>query len=413
MTRRTISIAAAFLLTAFAVFAQQGEDHAVRVMKNDTAVSLAPRLSDEDARPESIPRGVFSLLPESHPIALGVNGLSFVGNVSYEFVGATARLKADKVSNSNSSRTSGTLRMSLWMSALGFRGTGYRTATYRLGELQPNYYFYNIDSGTIAFTLPPADCYYVSMLLEEYQSSGQYEYVDYVDFDNRVSVNGACNAPPPPPPPPPPPCSYSLSQTSASVSASGGSGSVNVIGSPTGCIGSWSASNNNSWISLTSGTNGTGAGPVTLSYSVVANSSYTSRTGSITLAGQSFTITQPGISITCSANDSTLCLVNGRFAVSAVYRLNDGSSGQGHMVPLTSDTGYFWFFGPNNVELVVKVLDGCGLSQRFWVFAGGLTNVNVVITIRDTRTGIVRTYTNPSNTAFQPIQDTGAFATCS
>ncbi len=82
------------------------------------------------------------------------------------------------------------------------------------------------------------------------------------------------------------------------------------------------------------------------------------------------------------------------------------------MVGLTGDTGYFWFFGSNNVELVVKVLDACGLSQKYWVFAGGLTNVNVVITVRDTRTGVVKTYTNPINTAFMPIQDTGAFATC-
>src|SRR5205807_4105842 len=47
------------------------------------------------------------------------------------------------------------------------------------------------------------------------------------------------------------------------------------------------------------------------------------------------------------------------------------------------------------------------------VFAGGLTDVNVVLTVRDTVTGTTRTYTNPSGTAFQPIQDTDAFTTCS
>jgi len=79
---------------------------------------------------------------------------------------------------------------------------------------------------------------------------------------------------------------------------------------------------------------------------------------------------------------------------------------------LTGDTGYFWFFNASNVEMVVKVLDTCSFTDRFWVFAGGLTNVRVDITVTDTETGVVRTYRNPLNTPFQPIQDTNAFATC-
>jgi hypothetical protein len=79
---------------------------------------------------------------------------------------------------------------------------------------------------------------------------------------------------------------------------------------------------------------------------------------------------------------------------------------------LTSDTGSFWFFSPTNVETVVKVLDGCGVDSSFWVFAGGLTNVDVVMTVTDTQTGAVRTYTNPQGSAFLPIQDTAAFAAC-
>jgi hypothetical protein len=62
--------------------------------------------------------------------------------------------------------------------------------------------------------------------------------------------------------------------------------------------------------------------------------------------------------------------------------------------------------------MVIKVLNACTLISRYWVFAGGLTNVNVTVTVTDTQTGAVRTYSNPLNTAFQPIQDTGAFSTC-
>jgi hypothetical protein len=58
------------------------------------------------------------------------------------------------------------------------------------------------------------------------------------------------------------------------------------------------------------------------------------------------------------------------------------------------------------------VLDGCSLNSHYWVFAGGLTNVNAVITVTDTSNGTSKTYTNPANTEFKPIQDTSAFATC-
>jgi hypothetical protein len=61
---------------------------------------------------------------------------------------------------------------------------------------------------------------------------------------------------------------------------------------------------------------------------------------------------------------------------------------------------------------VVKVLDGCAVSNTFWVFAGGLTNVQTTIQVTDTATGASQTYSNPQSTPFAPIQDTSAFATC-
>ena len=78
-------------------------------------------------------------------------------------------------------------------------------------------------------------------------------------------------------------------------------------------------------------------------------------------------------------------------------------------VALSTDTGYFWFFDSNNVELAIKILDGCSVNQKFWVFAGGLTDVMATISITDTRTGVNKTYVNPLSTPFRPIQDTAAF----
>ena len=115
---------------------------------------------------------------------------------------------------------------------------------------------------------------------------------------------------------------------------------------------------------------------------------------------------------TCTPSATTLCLgTGGRFKVEATYDTGT-QSGQAQTVKLTDDSGYLWFFDASNVEAVVKVLDACGYNSRYWVYAGGLTDVQVVLTVTDTKTGTVKTYANPQKTAFQPIQDVNAFATC-
>lgn len=114
----------------------------------------------------------------------------------------------------------------------------------------------------------------------------------------------------------------------------------------------------------------------------------------------------------CVVSSTTLCLNNGRFRVATTWQTST-ATGSGTSVPLTPDTGYFWFFSSNNVEVVVKVLNACAdPMNHYWVFAGGLTNAAVTLTVTDTQSGTAKTYTNPLNTAFRPIQDTAAFATC-
>ena len=82
------------------------------------------------------------------------------------------------------------------------------------------------------------------------------------------------------------------------------------------------------------------------------------------------------------------------------------------MIPITGDTGGFWFFNPSSLEVIVKVLNGCAFNSRYWTFAAGLTNVQVVVTVTDTQTGKAQIYSNPQGTPFEPIQDTSAFAPC-
>ncbi len=87
-----------------------------------------------------------------------------------------------------------------------------------------------------------------------------------------------------------PACSYLLSQTNATFSASGGSGTLNVTAN---YYCSWTASSDTNWLTITSATNGTGVGSV--NYAVAVNSSTPIfRTGTLTLGGQTFTVTQSG-----------------------------------------------------------------------------------------------------------------------
>lgn len=84
-------------------------------------------------------------------------------------------------------------------------------------------------------------------------------------------------------------CTYSISPTSQTFSSDGGTGNVNVI-APSGC--NWTAISNTSWITITSGNSGSGNGTVV--YSASENTSSNSRTGTITSAGQIFTVVQDG-----------------------------------------------------------------------------------------------------------------------
>ena len=107
----------------------------------------------------------------------------------------------------------------------------------------------------------------------------------------------------------------------------------------------------------------------------------------------------------------TLCL-HDRYRIDARYDGGREIAGKAGAVGLTEESGYFWFFGPGNIELVVKVLDGCKVNERQWVFLTGLTSLRVLAVVTDTWTGATSTYLNEMNKPFPTIQDINAFATC-
>jgi hypothetical protein len=103
-------------------------------------------------------------------------------------------------------------------------------------------------------------------------------------------------------------CTYNISPTSASYAAAGGTGNVSVTAG-TGC--SWTAVSNATFITITGGASGTGNG--TVSYLVAVNTGSTSRTGTMTIAGRTFTVTQAGTS-----GGGTEVIVNGGFELGTV-----------------------------------------------------------------------------------------------
>ena len=82
-------------------------------------------------------------------------------------------------------------------------------------------------------------------------------------------------------------CTFSLSQSSMSVTASGGSGFTSITGAA-GCP--WSATSNATWITVTSPASGSGNG--SLAFDVGANPNASARTGTLTIASQTFTVSQ-------------------------------------------------------------------------------------------------------------------------
>jgi hypothetical protein len=113
----------------------------------------------------------------------------------------------------------------------------------------------------------------------------------------------------------------------------------------------------------------------------------------------------------CQPDARTLCLNHGRFEVTANF-VAGSVRGDAQVVALTDDTGYLWFFSSDNVEIVVKVLDGCGVNGNYWVFAGGLTDVAVCLRVTDSQNAGFVLACNRPNTPFQPIQNTAAFPAC-
>lgn len=242
------------------------------------------------------------------------------GSWTFQFEGTSGSLTVERISNDCVFTRSGPLRLVLWMSQTPYPSAGYRAMTYDVGQLEPGASFSNVSSGVIAFSRPPAGCYYVTLVLEEFYN-GAWVYDDY---DQATSVDS--------------------------------------------CTG------NDCRLSI--------GGAVCTTSSV------------------------------CTTSATTICLNNSRFSVRVDWRTTAGQSGAATAIKYTADSGFYWFFGPDNIEVLLKLLNGCGLNSRYWVFAAATTDVEYTIRVTDTKTGKVKTYFHAAGTPAPAITDTNAFDTC-
>jgi hypothetical protein len=126
-------------------------------------------------------------------------------------------------------------------------------------------------------------------------------------------------------------------------------------------------------------------------------------------------LTSP-VAANCGNNTATsLCLLD-RFSISARWRTdpagtltNDSAKVAG---AANDGSGLFQFFSPDNWEILVKSLNGCGLNNRYWLFSAATTNVFYRMEVLDVKTGTQKIYFNYPGPPAPAVTDTDAFATC-
>ena len=116
----------------------------------------------------------------------------------------------------------------------------------------------------------------------------------------------------------------------------------------------------------------------------------------------------------CVEDAETLCLNDGRFRVTVDWTVPGSGGGAGQAIPYTPDSGFFWFFNEDNLEMMIKVLDACAppLNGRYWVFFAATTNVGFTVTVSDTEANETNTYTSQAGPPAPATTDTVAFDTC-
>jgi hypothetical protein len=119
----------------------------------------------------------------------------------------------------------------------------------------------------------------------------------------------------------------------------------------------------------------------------------------------------------CSLGTTTLEVSGGllgRFGVDITWRTADRSgTGElmsfGEELAIAEQSAFYWFFNPQNLEVAVKMVDGCEVNGHRWLFVSGFTDQAYDVAVTDLFTGAQMVVSNPLGQLAEVHADTGAF----
>lgn len=122
------------------------------------------------------------------------------------------------------------------------------------------------------------------------------------------------------------------------------------------------------------------------------------------------------VALNCGTTNATTLCLRDRFSISARWRTDPAgtlTNAQAQVAGVANaGSGLFQFFSPDNWEIMVKALDGCGLNNRYWIFSAATTNVFYRLEVLDVRTGTQKIYFNYPGPPAPAVTDTSALAVC-
>jgi hypothetical protein len=187
-------------------------------------------------------------------------------------------------------------------------------------------------------------------------------------------------------------CTYSISPTSSTVGSAASTGSVSVA-SGAGCA--WTASSGAGWITVTSGASGSGNG--TVAYSVAANTGSSSRTGTLSIAGNTYTVTQQAATCSYTVAPTTDSAPAGGGAKSAA---------------VTTASGCAWTATSNATWITVTSGSGTGNGTVTYnvVANGGTASRSGTLTVAGQTVTVSQAGTAGCSYAVSPTSDSATFA---
>jgi plastocyanin len=111
-----------------------------------------------------------------------------------------------------------------------------------------------------------------------------------------------------------------------------------------------------------------------------------------------------------------LCLKDGRFEATVRWRASEDDAereAKGLLLPETPGSGLFSLSqNGDDLHLLLNVLNGCAVNDHYWLDFAAVTDVELLVKVRDTLTGRTWVYFNPEGSVPMSVRDVDAFATC-